>query len=105
MRAALELRKMGIKMGVYNVPTIKPLNRDAVVRIARRVGNIVVVEEHSPRGGLGSAIAELVSGFARVRILGVDGYGHWGRSEEELLRFYGLDEESIMDAALKLVNS
>ena len=105
VRAALELRKVGIKMGVYNVPTIKPLNKDAVVRIARRVGNIVVVEEHSPRGGLGSAIAELVSGFARVRILGVDGYGHWGRSEEELLRFYGLDEESIMDAALKLVNS
>lgn len=77
-----------------------------MVRIARRVGNIIVVEEHSPRGGLGSAIAELVSGFARVKILGVDGYGHWGgRSEEELLRFYGLDEESIMDAALKLINS
>lgn len=46
-----------------------------------------------------------MSGFARVKILGVDGYGHWGRSEEELLRFYGLDEESIMDAALKLINS
>lgn len=107
VRAALELRRMGIKMGVYNVPTIKPINIDAVVKIARRVGNIIVVEEHSPRGGgLGSAITELVSGFARVKILGVDGYGHWGgRSEEELLRFYGLDEESIMDAALKLINS
>ncbi|WP_243671541.1 thiamine pyrophosphate-dependent enzyme [Vulcanisaeta sp. JCM 16161] len=105
VKASLELRKMGIRVGVYNVPTIKPLNKDAIVRVARRVGNIIVVEEHSPRGGLGSAIAELVSDFARVRILGVDGYGHWGRSEEELLRFYGLDEESIMDAALKLLNS
>ncbi|WP_243674601.1 hypothetical protein [Vulcanisaeta distributa] len=47
-----------------------------------------------------------MSGFARVKILGVDGYGHWGgRSEEELLRLYGLDEESIMDTAIKLVNS
>ncbi|WP_237699625.1 transketolase C-terminal domain-containing protein [Vulcanisaeta moutnovskia] len=105
VRAATELRRIGIRMGVYNVPTIKPLNNDAVSRIARRVGNVIVVEEHSPRGGLGSAIAELVSGFARVKVLGVDGYGHWGRSEEELLRFFGLDEESIMDVALKLVNS
>nr|WP_229709763.1 transketolase C-terminal domain-containing protein [Vulcanisaeta souniana] len=105
VKAAMELRKMGIKVGVYNVPTIKPLNEYTVKRIAHRVGNIIVVEEHSPRGGLGSAIAELVSGIARVKMLGVDGYGHWGRSEEELLRFYGLDEESITDVALKLVNS
>ncbi|MGC8542625.1 MAG: transketolase family protein [Vulcanisaeta sp.] len=105
IKAAVELRRMGVRVSVYNVPTIKPLNEDAIRRVARRVGNIVVVEEHSPRGGLGSAIAELVSGFARVRILGVDGYGHWGRSEEELLRFYGLDDESIMDATLKLLNA
>jgi transketolase len=105
VQAALNLRKMGVSAGVYNVPTIKPLNEDFIRRIARRVGRIIVVEEHSPRGGLGSAIAELVSGMARVRIFGVNGYGHWGRSEEELLRFYGLDEESIMDSALKLLNA
>ncbi len=105
VKAAMELRKVGVRVSVYNVPTIKPLNEYAVKRIARRVGNVIVVEEHSPRGGLGSAIAELVGGIARVKTLGVDGYGHWGRSEEELLRFYGLDEESIIDVALKLVNS
>ncbi|MCG2863759.1 MAG: thiamine pyrophosphate-dependent enzyme [Vulcanisaeta sp.] len=105
VKAALSLRKMGISAGVYNVPTIKPINEDLVRRVARKVGRIIVVEEHSPRGGLGSEVAELVSGLAEVKILGVDGYGHWGRSEEELLRFYGLDEESIIDAALRMVNT
>lgn len=104
IQAAMELRRRGISVGVYNMPTIKPLNEDSVRKIARRIGRVVVVEEHSPRGGLGSAIAELVSGYARVVTLGVNDYGHWGRSEEELLRFYGLDEESIMDTIMKIVN-
>ncbi len=105
IKASYELRKMGIKAGVYNAPTIKPINEYAVRKLARRVGNILIVEEHSPRGGLGSTVSEIVSGIARVRVLGVNGYGHWGRSQEELERFFGLDEESIMSVVLEMLRS
>ncbi|WP_069807137.1 transketolase family protein [Vulcanisaeta thermophila] len=105
VNAAQNLRSMGISAAVYNVPTIKPLNEYEVTKIAQGFGSILVVEEHSPRGGLGSAIAEIVSGLSRVRVLGVDSYGHWGRGEDELIRFYGLDEEAITNEALKLLRN
>lgn len=103
LEAARELNKMGYSVGVHNIHTIKPIDVDLLRRIAQRTGAIITVEEHSPYGGLGSAVAEVISGLANVKIMGVRSTGHWGRSEVDLIRYFGLNEESIISEALRMI--
>jgi transketolase len=59
--AAAALAQQGIEAGVLHVPTIKPLDADAILKRAAEVPVIVTIEEHTLMGGLGSAVAELVA--------------------------------------------
>ena len=52
------MREAGLSVGVIDMPTIKPLDRDAVLAAARAAGRMLTVEEHNVMGGLGSAVAE-----------------------------------------------
>jgi transketolase len=82
---------------VVHVPTVKPLDRDAIISAARETGSVVCVEEHSTIGGLGGAVAELLSSEYPVAVkrIGVDDtFGESG-SRMELLRKHGLVSESI----------
>lgn len=56
--ASDDLAKRGIRAGVISMPTLKPFDADAVIRVALRSGAVLAVEEHSVSGGLGSAVAE-----------------------------------------------
>jgi len=97
MNLAEELQKEGISVQVVNVPTIKPLNREKIAKLARSTGAVVTVEEHSIIGGLGSAIAEALR-LEKIPIDFVainDQYGTSGHNHEELLKKYGLTEENI----------
>ena len=84
--------------------TIKPLDKDAVVTLAKATKGIVTVEDHQVAGGLGSAISELLSVEypVKMRMVGVkDRFGQSGQSKE-LLDYYGLDRESIIKAIREL---
>lgn len=105
LAAAQELSAEGIEAMVLHLPTVKPLDQEAVLDAANRAGCVVTVEEHQAAGGFGSAVAEFLSERhpVPIRRLGVaDTFGQSG-SPEELLSHYGLDTHHIKDAAFALV--
>jgi transketolase len=98
---SLETAKMleadGISAEVINIHTIKPLDEELVVASAGKTGKVVTVEEHSILGGLGSAVAEVLSEKAPTRLLRIgveDCFGESGPAVE-LIHKYGLDAEGI----------
>jgi transketolase len=101
LSAARALSEDGIGSIVLHVPTVKPLDGEAVVAAARRAGRVITVEEHQVAGGFGSAITEFLAEHHPVPVqrLGVqDTFGQSG-SPEELLRQYGLDAFHIAETA------
>ena len=105
LEAADKLAAEGIKARVINMSTIKPIDRDAILKAARETKGIVTAEEHSIIGGLGSAVAEVVcEGHpTTVRRVGMnDMYGESGTSKE-LLEKYGHTPANIADQARKVV--
>lgn len=103
--AADELAKEGISAGVINLHTLKPLDREAIVKAARATGAIVTAEEHQVIGGLGAAVAEVVATEypVPVAMIGIeDSFGESG-SPEELLEKYGLTAENVAEAARRVV--
>jgi len=105
LMAAQELTdESGLKIAVLNCHTVKPLDREAIVALARRAGAIVTVEEHQIAGGLGSAIAECLAEEFPVPIefIGVrDRFGQSGTTEE-LFAEYGLDVPHIREAIVRV---
>ena len=105
--AAEKMRDSSHSIGVVNLHTIKPVDRDIIIRAARRVGRILTVEEHSIIGGLGSAVAEVLceaSLSVVFRRLGLDdkfpqGYGTY----EEMKVMNGLSVCHITRAAMELL--
>lgn len=95
--AARELEKKGIKIKVLNLSTIKPLDTEAVVALAREARALVTVEEHQIHGGMGSAVAECVAAHFPVPIefVGVkDVFGQSG-TPEELIEHYEMGTSHI----------
>jgi len=87
----------GISAEIINIHTIKPIDRELVVKSALKTGKVVTVEEHSIIGGLGSAICDVLSEKAPTKVLKIgvnDVYGESGPALE-LIKKYGLDAESI----------
>jgi transketolase len=101
LQAAKELQKHKISVRVINCHTIKPLDRDTLLKAAEECRAIVTVEEHQMYGGLGGAVAEIVSQNypVPIKILGIeDHYGESG-TPDELLEKFGLTVENIVKAA------
>jgi transketolase len=98
--AAESLAKQGIDCRVLNMPTVKPLDVEAVTKAAAETGAIVTAEEHLEHGGLGARVAQVVVQHRPVPISFVaikDMYAQSG-SPEELLRRYGLTAADIEKA-------
>jgi transketolase len=105
LMAAKELSERGISVDVINCHTIKPIDKETIINSAKKTGKIVTVEEHQITGGLGSAVAEVVSEEFPVPIKRIgmpDIFGQSG-TPEELLTEYGLTKEHIIDEVLSLV--
>ena len=97
LEAADMLAKDGIDAKVINIHTIKPLDSELIVAAAKETGRVITVEEHSVIGGLGSAVCDVLSEEAPVRVskIGInDTYGESGPAVE-LIKKYGLDANSI----------
>ncbi len=103
--AAKELEAEGVKTKVMNLATIKPIDTEAVVALAKETRAIVTVEEHQTAGGMGSAVAEvLAQSFpVPVEFIGVmDKFGQSG-TPDELVEHYGMSKESIKKAVKKVL--
>ncbi|MDR2559519.1 MAG: transketolase family protein [Oscillospiraceae bacterium] len=106
IEAAEELAKDGINARVINIHTIKPLDEELVLKAACETGAIVVAEEHSVIGGLGSAVAELTAEkhLAHVVKLGInDTYGYSGPAVQ-LLEEFGLTAGGIIEKVKFVLN-
>ena len=99
LEAAEMLAADGIEATVVNIHTIKPLDKELVVNVAKATGKVFTVEEHSIIGGLGSAVAECLCDEypCKVTRIGVnDVFGESGPAGE-LIAKYGLDAKSIYE--------
>lgn len=106
IEAAKALADEGISAEVINIHTIKPLDKEAVIRSAAKTGAVVTAEEHSIIGGLGGAVAEALCESGKpvpVVRLGVnDVFGRSGPAVE-LLHIYGLDAQNIVAKAKQAI--
>jgi transketolase len=103
--AAKALHESGVKVDVMNLATVKPLDEDALVALAKRTGRIVTVEEHQIRAGMGSAVAECLVQHVPVpmRFIGVnDRFGQSG-TPAELIEHYGMGVDSIVGAVREVL--
>lgn len=105
MGVAQNLASDGIDCRVLSMPTIKPLDRDAIVKAAIETGAIITAEEHLQGGGLGSAVAQIVAEQRPVPMSFIainDTFAKSGKPEE-LLRKYHLTAADIESAARSLI--
>lgn len=103
--AAHELQKEKIGAIVVNLSTIKPLDEATVLRVAKRAGRVVTVEEHQIAGGMGSAVAECLARNHAVPIEFIGVHDKFGQSgtPEELIEHYGMGVNHIKEAARKII--
>jgi len=99
------LKAEGLDVGVIDMSTIKPLDADAVLAAAKRCGAIVTAEEHSIIGGLGGAVAEVLTESEPVPMVRVgikDAFGTSG-DQESLLKHYGLSAGDLATAVKEVI--
>ncbi len=97
VKAAEMLAAEGIDAAVVNLPTIKPLDTELVISMAKKCGAVITAEEHNINGGLGSAVAEVLAENCPTPMLRVgvaDVFGQSGKPAE-LMAEYGLTAESL----------
>lgn len=102
--AAETLAAEGIEARVIDIHTIKPIDQEIIIKAARETGAIVTAEEHSVIGGLGSAVAEVVTENIPVKMAFVgqkDVFGESGKPDE-LKKKYGMTAEDIVAAVKRL---
>ncbi len=106
LKARNILSEKGIDVGVINMTTVKPLDEEVLIKVAKRSRLIVTAEEHSIIGGLGSAVSEFISENHPVPIKRIgtrDTFGCSGKPEE-LLKLFGLTPEDIVKAILEYLH-
>ncbi|MBO5478636.1 MAG: transketolase family protein [Clostridia bacterium] len=93
-----ELEKQGINIRVVDIHTIKPIDRELIVKCAKETKRIITIEDHSIVGGLGSAVCEVLSEEypTKVTRMGMkDTFGKSGKAEK-LLDYFGLTKDAII---------
>ena len=105
LEAADALKGQGINARVINIHTIKPIDKDIIIKAAKETGKIVTVEEHSIIGGLGSAVCDVLCENYPVPVtkIGVmDTFGHSGPAAA-LLEEFGLCADNIANTVKKVL--
>ena len=98
MEAVNALHEQGIDARLINIHTIKPIDRDIIIKAAKETGKIITVEEHSVIGGLGSAVCDVALEECPVPVIKIgvkDTFGHSGAAKD-LLKEFGLCAENIV---------
>lgn len=102
LKAQEILQERGIDVRVIDIHTIKPIDRDLIVKCAEETARIITVEDHNIIGGLGSAVCEILSEEYPVKVerMGInDCFGRSGKAEE-LMTYYKIDAEAIVNKVL-----
>ena len=105
LKAATNLAAQGVSCRVLNMPTLKPIDKEAIVKAAQETGAIVTAEEHLEHGGLGSEVAQVTGRYCPVPLELVaikDTYAESGK-EDELFKKYGLTADDIEKAVRAVV--
>lgn len=106
LRAAKELEEEGIQVLVANVATIKPLDSQKAVELAKKTGAVVTIEDHQVAGGLGGVLAEL---FAKelptpMEYVGLQDTFAESGSLKELMKKYHVDKDAVKAAVKKVLS-
>ncbi len=103
LEAAENLEKKGISTRVINIHTIKPIDKDIIIKAAKETDFIVTCEEHSVIGGLFSAVSEVTSMYSPCKVIPVAVMDEFGTSgpAAQLLDLYGLNAENIEKKVLE----
>lgn len=105
LEAKTALAEQGISARIINIHTIKPIDKDIIIKAAKETGAIVTAEEHNIIGGLGSAVAEVLAENRPTVMLRVGTKDVFGRSgvPARLLEMYGLDTKTIVEKAKEAI--
>ncbi|MCF0147446.1 MAG: transketolase family protein [Clostridium sp.] len=105
LEAKEELKKDGINARVINIHTLKPIDKEILIKAAKETGAIVTVEEHNVIGGLGSAVSEVLSEEIPVPVLKVGVQDTFGESglPDQLLKAYGLTANNVVEKVKKAI--
>lgn len=107
VQAARKLEDKGLNIGVIDMHTIKPIDKEAIIKAAQKTKNIITVEDHNILGGLGSIVADVLmeAGVpARLKKIGIpDTFVEYGYPEE-LYPYYGMDADGIAKTVLEFLN-
>ncbi len=99
--AAKLLEEEGFHATVLDMYCVKPLDQEAVLNVSKKVKCILTVEEHSPFGGLGSMVSQLIGANHPMKVINLalpDGH-IIGGSNKEIFAYYGLDAKGIAESA------
>jgi transketolase len=105
--AARHLESGGICAEVISMHTINPLDKAAILEVAKRCKAVITVEEHSVNGGLGEACASLLMQehlFVPFKIVGIPDEDTVTGSQTEIFNYYGISGEGLMETALNLLD-
>jgi len=106
LEAAKLLKQKGVSAEVIDMPTVKPLDKDTILDVSKRINRIVVVEEHTIRGGLGSAIAEFLAAENPTPMEFIslpDDFLMTGK-QHELYEYYGLSYSGIVERVIRFLS-
>ena len=99
LKAKEELEKENINIRVVDVHTIKPIDREMIIKCARETKKLITIEDHSIIGGLGTAVCEVLSEECPTKVVRMgmqDKFGKSGKAEQ-LLKYFKLDSEAIIE--------
>lgn len=103
IRAQEILENKGIKVRVVDIHTVKPIDKDMVIKCAKETKKLISVEDHNVIGGLGSAISEVLTEEYPVKLvrMGInDTFGKSGKAIE-LMQYFGITAENIVEKVEK----
>lgn len=98
-------KEYGISAEVLNISSIKPIDEDLIIKSVKKTGCMLTVEDHNVYGGMGSAVAEVLSQNLPVplKIMGIpDEFGVSGKPSD-ILRYFGISEVDVVESALNLL--
>ncbi|MBU1122927.1 MAG: transketolase family protein [Candidatus Omnitrophota bacterium] len=105
LEATAALKKEGVNATVVNMASLKPIDSELIIAVAKKCNKLIVCEEHQVTGGLYSAVCEVLAQSYPVRIdrIGVENQFGQSGSPKELMEFYGLTANFIVEKAKKLL--
>ncbi len=98
LKAKEELKYKGINIRVIDIHTIKPIDKDIIVKAAKETNKIITIEDHSVIGGLGTAVCEVLSENHPTKVIRMgikDRFGTSGKAEE-LMKYFNITSEDIV---------